>query len=129
MKRELETTRSHTDVHDPAKPDRPYQTSVAEALNPQGEGETAPCTGEVLGGFPEEDGDAAAGDSCDATREHKEAAEGRAGRVDGIEDTEAEDEDEAGEGEGVETDKEDGRPAVFVPEECAGQAGQDEERT
>ena len=68
-------------------------------------------------------------DARDTAGEHEEAADGLVGRVDGLDDAKAEDEDETYEGEGVEADEEEGGPAVFVTEECTREPGEDEDGT
>ena len=83
---------------------------MPEALNPQGECEPSPRADEVLGRLPEENGDTSSRDARDSGRKHKEAANGGIGRVDGLENAKAEDEDETYQREGVEADEEERSP-------------------
>ena len=48
-----------TDVHNPSEPNGTNETTVPEALYPQGERETSPAAYEVPSRLPEENGDAA----------------------------------------------------------------------
>ena len=102
-----------TDVEDPPKTDGLDNAPVMETLDPQSECETAPGADSIPRSLPEEDGDSATRDSSDGGGENKHAAKGLAGRIDGREDAEPEDEDEAYEGERIETNEKEGSPNVI----------------
>jgi hypothetical protein len=99
-----EDVRLHTNVKNPPETDRLDETTVVEALNPQGKGKASPRTYTIPSSLPKEDGDGATGHASNDRREDKHSAEGFAGRIDGGEDTKFENEDNADEREGIETD-------------------------
>lgn len=87
-----------------------YEAAVSETFDPKRERKAAPGANKEPRRLPEKDGDTPSGDASHATREHEHASERLTGRIDGVQDAELEDEDEADEGKGIAADKEEGRP-------------------
>lgn len=98
--------RELTNEHDPTITNPTYKTAIAEALDEQGEREAAPSADEVSRQLPKEDGDGSASAAGHSARQNEEASEGRAWRVHLIHHAELEDEHEAYQCEGVETNQE-----------------------
>ena len=86
-----------TNVQDPAKSYRSNKPAVTETLHPKSNGKASPCADEVPGSLPEEDGHSAACDAGNATCQHEEASQCLGWRVDGLQNTELEDEDKTNE--------------------------------
>jgi hypothetical protein len=73
-----------------------------ESLDEETNGEPAPAADEVFRLFPEEDCYTASHDACDDTGEDEEPTDGCRGRVDGLEDAEANDKGGTSESKGIE---------------------------
>lgn len=82
------------------------EATVSETFDPKSEGKAAPSADEEPSRLPKKDGDTSAGDTSHAAREDEHASKRLAGWVDSVQYAELEDEDEADEGQGIATDKE-----------------------
>ena len=82
-----------------------------ETLQPQCESETPPRTDTIPGSFPEENRNGSTCNTCYGTSKDEEASEGLGRRVYCSEDAEFEDEYEANERKGIESNEKKGRPA------------------
>jgi len=85
-----------------------------EGLDEEANGEPAPAADEVFRLLPEEDCYAASYDASNDAGEDEEAAESFRRWVDGLEDTEADDESSTCESKGIEATDEVGRPVWII---------------
>ena len=86
-----------TDVHNPSEPNGADETTISEALNPQGERKTSPAAYEVPSCLPEEDGDASTSNTRHAAGQDEHTTDCVIWRVDGGKNPELENQDEADE--------------------------------
>jgi hypothetical protein len=101
-----------TNEQDPAVSHLTYKTAVSEALDEQGERKTTPSTDEVPGQLPKEYSDRPTSTTGYSTRQDEEAFERRARRVHLVQHAKLEDEHEAYQRKGIETDQEERSPAT-----------------
>lgn len=86
------------------------EPACAETLNPEAESQAAPCSDEVLRRLPEENSDTATCNTGNGTSQNEQPAKTLTGRVHGLENSEAQYQGQAYEGERVESDEEERRP-------------------